>query len=187
MANTWLFGGVLRRRLETAPTTNAQIRTTAAATMIHGGLKDNVLPAQVSAAVNCRLLPGDTRAKLLEWMRKVIDDEAVQISLREEASWEASPITPVDSPEYAALAHTVRQVFPDTLVAPFLMVGATDSRHFLPLTSNIFRFSPSQLNNELMRGIHGIDEHVTIDSLAKMVLFYTQLIKTWTTASSASA
>jgi acetylornithine deacetylase/succinyl-diaminopimelate desuccinylase-like protein len=38
-----------------------------------------------------------------------------------------------------------------------------------------------------MRGIHGIDEHVTIDSLAKMVLFYTQLIKTWTTASSASA
>jgi carboxypeptidase PM20D1 len=63
-------------------------------------------------------------------MRKVIDDEAVQISLREEASWEASPITPVDSPEYAALAHTVRQVFPDTLVAPFLMVGATDSRHF---------------------------------------------------------
>jgi len=187
MANTWLFGGVLRRRLETAPTTNAQIRTTAAATMIHGGLKDNVLPAQVSAAVNCRLLPGDTRAKLLEWMRKVIDDEAVQISLREEASWEASPITPVDSPEYAALAHTVRQVFPDTLVAPFLMVGATDSRHFLPLTSNIFRFSPSQLNNELMRGIHGIDEHVTIDSLAKMVLFYTQLIKTLTTASRASA
>ncbi len=61
LANPWLFGGVLRKRLERSATTNAQIRTTAAATIIQGGLKDDMLPEKARALVNCRLLPGDNR------------------------------------------------------------------------------------------------------------------------------
>ncbi|RPJ44383.1 MAG: M20/M25/M40 family metallo-hydrolase, partial [Chloroflexi bacterium] len=89
-ANTWLFGGTLLKRLEGSATTNAQVRTTMAATVIHGGVKDNLLPAEARAVVNCRLLPGDTGASLLEHIRKTVNDEAEQIYLPEESSWEAS-------------------------------------------------------------------------------------------------
>jgi carboxypeptidase PM20D1 len=181
LANTWLLGGMLRKRLEASPTTNAMIRTTAAATMIHGGVKDNILPAQVDAVVNCRLLPGDTRASLLAHYRKAVNDEAVQIFLEEDTTWEPSPVSPVDSPVYATLARTVRQIFPDVIVAPFLVAGATDSRHYIKLTENIFRFSPDQMTAELLRTVHGIDERVSVVSLEKKVKFYAQLIKSWTT------
>jgi carboxypeptidase PM20D1 len=182
LANSWLFGSALRKRLSAAPTTNALIRTTAAATMISGGVKDNILPAQASAIVNCRLLPGDTRASLLAHYRKAIHDEAVQVLLPEELSWEASPVSPLDSPIYAGLAHTVRQIFPEAVVAPFLMSGATDSRHYVPLTANIFRFSPYLINNELLHTVHGINERISVDSLTQMVKFYALLMKSWTSA-----
>ena len=180
LANSWLFGGALRRRLEASPATNALIRTTAAATIIEGGVKDNILPAQARAVVNCRLLPGDTRAAVLEHYRRAVNDEAVQISIPSGASWEPSLVSPVDSPVFGQLSRVIRQVFPEALVAPYLVSGATDSRHYQPLTENIFRFSPYTLDSELLRTIHGIDERIAIDALERMVQFYAQIIKTWT-------
>jgi len=184
LANSWLLGGAVRRRLEKSPPTNAMVRTTAAATIVKGGVTDNVLPAKALAVVNCRLLPGDTRASLLEHYRKAIADEAVQITLPADTSWEPSPVSPTSSPVFESLSRTIRQVFPDTLVAPYLVSGATDSRYYLPLTDNVFRFSPYLLDNQLLRTIHGIDERISIDALVSMVQFYTQLIKSWTAGNS---
>ena len=60
LANRWLFGSLIVRRLEESPTTNAILRTTTAATIFEGGVKDNVLPAYARAVVNFRIKPGDT-------------------------------------------------------------------------------------------------------------------------------
>lgn len=180
LGNTWLMGGVLLRKLAGSPTTNALIRTTAAVTLAQGGVKDNILPSQAQATVNCRLLPGDTRASLLAHYRKAVDDEAVQISLPEETSWEASPVSSIESPVFTSLSRTIRQVYPEVVVAPYLMAGASDSRHYIGLTGNIYRFSPDLMDNNLMHTIHGINERVSIESLGRKVQFYGQLIQTWT-------
>jgi carboxypeptidase PM20D1 len=180
-ANSGLLRGTITKRLAAEPTTNSMIRTSSAVTIIEGGVKDNVLPAQARAVVNCRILPGDTREKLVTHMRSVIDDEDVQIFLPAEKSWEPSVISSTDSPVFTNLVRTIRQVYPEVVVAPFLVSGATDSRHYLPLTENVYRFSPYFLNSTLLKTIHGIDERVPLDTLERMVQFYGQLIKSWTT------
>lgn len=183
LANTWLLKGAIFKRLAAAPQTNALVRSTFAVTMIDGGVKDNVLPAQARALVNCRMLPGDTREKVLDYVRRAVNDEAVQVFLREEASWEASPVSPMDTPEYEGLVNTIRQVFPDALVAPYLVSGATDSRHYIGLTEAVYRFMPCMLDSELVKTMHGIDERVPVEALERMVQFYTELIRSWTTLS----
>jgi len=183
LANTWLLKGVIFKRLTASPTTNALVRTTFAATLVQGGVKDNVLPATATAAVNSRMLPGDSRQKVLEHVRRTVNDEAVQVTLDDEASWEASPVSPIDTPEYEGLTNTIRQVFPDALVAPYLVSGATDSRHYVGLTNSIYRFSPCLIDGDLLKTMHGIDERVTIEALERMVQFYTVLIRSWTTLS----
>ena len=180
LANYWLLGGSVQRRLEAAAPTNAIVRTTAAITMIEGGVKDNVLPARVKAVVNYRILPGDTVQSVLAHVQKAVADDAVQVILPEGASWEASAVSPVDSMEYQELSTIIRQVYPEAIVAPYLVSGATDSRHYLPLTGNVYRFSPYMLDAALLKTIHGIDERISIDSLARMVQFYLLLIKDWT-------
>ena len=44
-ANLWLFGPLVRGQMMRNPRTAAMLRTTTAATLISGGVKDNVLPS----------------------------------------------------------------------------------------------------------------------------------------------
>ncbi len=83
IANAWLFKGLLIKNLEKSTQLNALIRTTHAATMINGGIKDNVLPASVFAKVNFRLLPGDSMDSVIAYEKKVTNDPRVEIEVDE--------------------------------------------------------------------------------------------------------
>lgn len=180
LANGWLFDGLIRKRLSRSPMSDALIRTTTAVTVVHGGVKDNILPAMVEARVNFRILPGDRVADVMAHARKVINDDAVQINLPDFVSWEPSPISPIDSPVYKDLAETIREVYPESIVAPFLVIGATDSRHYGRISDCIYRFSPYLLDSIMVQTVHGYNERISIDALPRMVQFYSRLIDEWT-------
>jgi len=77
IANLWLLEPFVRQEMLSTPTRAAQIRTTTAATIIHGGVKENVIPQEVYAAVNFRILPGETVESVIEYVRAVIDDSRI--------------------------------------------------------------------------------------------------------------
>jgi carboxypeptidase PM20D1 len=68
-------------------------------------------------------------------------------------------------------------VFPDAVVAPYLEVGGSDSRLFEDLTPNVFRFMPFRLSREDLKGIHGTNERLSVESLARAVSFYMRLVR----------
>lgn len=70
MANLWLFRPLVERQLARRPAANALLRTTTAATLIEGGVKDNILPARARAVVNFRIRPGDTIASVTDHVRR---------------------------------------------------------------------------------------------------------------------
>jgi len=176
-ANLWLFGGLVRRQLDAGSQTAAAVRTTTALTRIDGGIKDNVLPAQARAVVNFRLYPGDSIADVCERVRRIIADERVQIAALPDAGWEASPISATDTLLYSQLSSAVRQVYPQAAVAPYLVQGATDARHYAGICEQIFRFSPYLITREDLETIHGVNEHISVDNLEKMAQFYAQVMR----------
>ncbi len=180
IANLWLLAPFVRKRLEQSAEMNASIRTTTALTMLRGGVKDNVLPNSAEAIVNFRLLPGDSIASVCEHVRRVIDDEQVQFEPLENASWEASPVSPTDNPAFSLLTHTIRQVFPNVVVAPYLVLGATDSRYYPVISDAVYRFSPYVLTGSDLNRMHGIDERLSVESMQKMVVFFYHLLQHWT-------
>jgi len=64
-------------------------------------------------------------------------------------------------------------------VAPFLVLGATDARHYRDLCDQVYRFTPAVMFPEDIRRVHGLNERVSVAALGKMVQFYIQLIKCW--------
>lgn len=180
-ANVWLFGPWLKRWLVPIPEMNASIRTTTALTIINGGVEDNTIPAEAKATVNFRLLPGDTIADVLWHVKKVIKDERVKFKPVEGKFNEALPVSPSNVPAYIGLEQVVRQVFDNPPVAPFVMLGGTDCQHFVPVCDHIYRFT-SLVMDESFRGLeHGIDERIPVEGMARMVMFYAQLIQVWGT------
>jgi carboxypeptidase PM20D1 len=75
------------------------------------------------------------------------------------------------------LNRTIREVFPDVIVAPGLMVGATDSRHYMEITDKIFRFSPVRANSDDLKRFHGTNERISVEGYADMIRFYRRLIE----------
>ncbi len=180
IANAWLFNGVLIKNLEKSPTMNAMIRTTHAATMINGGIKDNVLPASVTAKVNLRLLPGDTIESVVAYVKKVIDDPRVDVKVDvSNGGWDASEVSPLDTPAYRSLEMVTRQIFNNVAVAPFIFPAATDSRHYQPVCSNIFKFSPFALTSDEQHGMHGINERIQQKTFVAMIAFYMRMMRVW--------
>jgi carboxypeptidase PM20D1 len=68
-------------------------------------------------------------------------------------------------------------VFPEAVVLPYLVVGATDGRHYATLTSNVYRFSPFRIGPEALEMIHGTDERVGVGNLVRAARFYAELLR----------
>ncbi len=179
LANSWLLGGLLVKKLSANPQLDAALRTTTAITIINGGVRENVIPGKASARVNFRLMPGDGVARVCDHVRKVMDDERVKFEPVGGFAREASPVSPLGTPSYRMLERTIRQIFGNIPVAPFLVLGGTDSRHFYAICDEVYRFTPLSYSKEDMRGVHGFNERIRIADLGKMVQFYAQLINTW--------
>ena len=176
LANLWLFDPLVRKQLARSPLTNAAIRTTLAPTIFSAGLSENVLPASAAAVVNLRLLPGDTIASAIDHVRAVIDEPSVKITpLPVQA--EASPISDIEGPSFHLIQRTIRQTAPAVLVAPALLVAATDSRHYQILTPNVYRFLPITLGPADTKRYHGIDERISQRDYEGLVRFYAQLVR----------
>src|SRR5207245_136131 len=135
----------------------------------------NVLPKAATAVVNFRVLPGESTASVTEYARRIIDDSRVTIKpLKRE---EPSPVSATDSESFRTVATTIRQIFPQALVAPGLVVARTDSAHFLAITDNAYRFRPLQLTPADLNRIHGTNERIAIDSYVALIKFYVQLLQ----------
>jgi len=177
MANRWLLGGILMSQFGTTPQGNALLRTTTAPTVLQAGVKENVLPSTARALVNFRILPGDSVASVLEHVRRAVDDPRIAVNALQTTFSNPSAVTPVEAGPFQLLSRTIRQVAPGTVVTPWLVVGATDSRHYARLTPNVLRFVGATIGKDDLRRVHGTDERVGVRAYADAVRIYIQLLK----------
>lgn len=155
--------------------TAALVRTTVAATMSSGGTAANVLPSQATATVNLRIAVGETVASAVSRVRRRIGDRQVEVAVRE--GDDPSPQSPADGPEFAALAEAVSHSYPDAGAVAYIMMQASDSRHFHRFFPAVYRFAPLEMSAAQRAAIHGVDEYVTIDALERGERFHRALIQ----------
>lgn len=177
MKNARLLKRQILKALAQDPRTDAIIRTKISPTIIHGGLKSNVLPKEATVVLNVRILPGDSVASVVEHIRKTIDDPRVEITVMDVPT-EPSPVTSHQSNEFAMLSKTIQAIYPTSIVSPALMPAGTDSKHFIPLTENLFRFSPFCIHKDEGSRIHNTNERISIQACEDMLAFYMLLFQT---------
>ncbi len=156
------------------PETAAMVRTTMAVTQLSGAPGPNVLPSTASAVVNLRIMMGDSVDGCVEHIRRVIDDDSVEIDVVMRT--EPSPVSATSGPAWEHLTRVTAEVFPDAVCAPYVMMGGTDARFLTHLTPNVYRFAPFRMSTAQRESLHSVDERIALDALAEGVLFYERLI-----------
>lgn len=175
ISNRWLLDPVLLSELGKGGATNAMVRTTTAATVISGGTKDNVLPTRATASVNFRLLPGDSIQLVIEHVQNAIDDDEVEVRVKQ--GNEPSRVSDHETDSYRQIQRTIHEILPDVLVSPGLMLAGSDSKHYEELADNSYRFIPMRFGKADLGRVHGANERILIDNYAEIIRFYIRLME----------
>lgn len=173
MANPTLFKKLIVKNYEKTGSGNAMMRTTAVPTIIHSGMKENVIPTVAEATINFRLLPGDSSKQIVQKVKDIINDNRVLITIDSENVNEGTKSAPAKGEAFQKIDSWVKRSYDNTLSAPFLLIGATDSRYFSAISDNIFKFSP--MLDPI--GFHGVDERVSLQSFKNSLWFFEQLLR----------
>jgi len=146
----------------------ARLRMTITPTMIHGGVKENIIPSECEAVFDCRVLPGQSPGEALETVKDLLKDvglEKLDFEIIESSEPSESS---VDTPLYGLIGRVLRDFEPNCSVAPILLTGGTDSRFFRKTGSVCYGFGPVRPEtsySEMQKTIHGIDERISIKNL----------------------
>lgn len=173
LSNLWLFEKWVLHNMTQNRSSNALVRTTLVPTVVNSGVRDNVIPTFATAMVNSRILPGETPNSVKAYVEKIVNDTNVKISIYPNYETMPSTTTEINSAAFKRVESAIHAVVKDVLVAPMLMVGATDSRNYRTLSDGVINFTP--LTDA--KGYHGIDERMLISDYEKYFNYYTFLIK----------
>lgn len=154
--------------------TRAITRTTAVVTMIDAGHAPNALPERAVATINVRILPGDTCETVLAHIRAAVADDRVAVELVHGV--DPSVASPASGPAWDLIERTILEQHPGIVVTPYLMLGATDSRHFLRISEHVYRFSPFEMSADERTGLHAMNERIGVRTFLDGVEFYGKLI-----------
>jgi len=141
----------------------AVLSHTISPTMLSAGYKVNVIPAEASASIDARILPGETPQGFLDKVRSIVGDgfnlELIKGSIPSESNF--------DTDYFRIIEDAVRRRDPEAITAPMISAGGTDSRFFREKGAIAYGLIPLRLNPELIEGLHGKNERIPVDWIEK--------------------
>lgn len=175
-ANLWCFGWVLDLMgRKNGGEMNALLRTTVAFTQMSGSKACNVIPPSASMLSNLRLNPNDTVRSALGYVKSVVKDDKIKLSIMD--SNEPSRVSSTNCPGWRRVVNACSGTWPDAIVSPYLMVQRSDSRHYGAITDKVYRFSAMALSAEERHTVHGNNERIPVETIKKSVEFFIRVIK----------
>jgi acetylornithine deacetylase/succinyl-diaminopimelate desuccinylase-like protein len=165
--------------LQANPATIGKIGTTCVVTMINGGHALNALPQRATANINCRIFPGHPRAEIMEELRRVAADPAIQFKDVSTGSV-ATDASPIRTDLVDAVTKAIHLGYPKVPVFPTMSAGASDSMWFRNEHIPSYGVSPLFMKDS-DRFAHGLNERVPVGdvqpSVTYMLSLFTDLSK----------
>ena len=153
---------------------NAVLRTTCVATRLEGGHANNALPQLAAANVNCRMLPDERPEEVVETIRRLVADTAVQVTVFSEPK--PSPPSPLVPEVLEPVDSITAAMWPGAAVVPSMETGATDGLFFRNAGIPVYGVSGVPLEADDTRA-HGQDERIRVDAFYQGLEFSLRLVR----------
>lgn len=160
--------------LRANPATIGKIGTTCVVTMINGGHALNALPQRATANINCRIFPGHPREQIMEELRRVVADPAVQFKDVSQGSV-ATEASPLRADVAAAITKAVHVGYPGVAVFPTMSSGASDSMWFRREHIPSYGVSPLFIKDS-DRFAHGLNERIPVEDVRPAIDYMLSLL-----------
>jgi acetylornithine deacetylase/succinyl-diaminopimelate desuccinylase-like protein len=150
-------------------TYNSMLRTSITPTIIQGGFRNNVIPAEAEATLDIRALPDENLDAFFAELRRVVDDPAVEVIALPRYR-PIPPIAPLGSEMFRALEKAQSVVFPGAITLPEMSTGSNDAAQLLARGVQAYGVGAPGTDEDA-EGYHGNDERVSVEALGQYVEF----------------
>jgi acetylornithine deacetylase/succinyl-diaminopimelate desuccinylase-like protein len=167
-ASDQILDGLAQTEKGLAEEIRAKLRMTIAPTIIHGGVKENIIPSECEAVFDCRILPGQTTAEAMSQIKDLLKDVGLEKLEFETIQANEPSESPTKTPLYELIVDVIEEFDSQCQVAPTMLTGGTDSRFFRKIGSVCYGFQPMRPDmpySEIVKTIHGVDERISVDNL----------------------
>jgi acetylornithine deacetylase/succinyl-diaminopimelate desuccinylase-like protein len=145
---------------------NSMLRTSISATIIKGGFRNNVIPAEAEATLDVRALPDEDMDAFVAELRRVVDDPAVQFEVADPRP--VPPSSRIDSEMFLALERAQKKVFPKAVTLPLMLPAGTTSPRLRAKGVQVYGINTVVSMDERAR-IHGNDERVSVEGYGQFI------------------
>ncbi|MBK7725764.1 MAG: M20/M25/M40 family metallo-hydrolase [Dehalococcoidia bacterium] len=154
----------VEERVKNSPELLAMFINTLNLTMLDAGIKANVIPAKSEAVIDCRLLPGQSKADWMERVRERIADDRISVELYSPDQGEPARVD-WDTELFRTISAVVKEAMEDAIVVPGMTIGGTDNRFLRELGIPAYGFIPCLLSPEERPASTEQNEFLTIENL----------------------
>ena len=174
-SNLWCFKGLFTSLcIKKGGEMGALVHTTCAFTQMQGSSARNVLPPSANVTANMRLMKPDTIDSILEDLKTRIGDETIEITRLSGVN--PSPFSNMHSEGFQRVSNAIAATWPEAIISPYLMIAASDSRHFCRISDVVLRFSAMALSSDDRKRIHGNDERINESRFTEALAFYQRML-----------
>lgn len=153
---------------------NARVRNTISITGIKGSGKINVIPAEASAEIDVRLLPGEEPQAFIDELRRVIADDSIQIEILLSRAAASSPASPE---ALKAITEYAQAKDPGTPIVLPMGSGFTDCHFFRTKGIPCLGFLPRRSLPTEEGMVHGVNERVSVEDLKNEIQAMYQIVR----------
>jgi acetylornithine deacetylase/succinyl-diaminopimelate desuccinylase-like protein len=151
---------------------NSMLRTSVVPTIISGGFRLNVIPAEAQATLDVRALPDENIEQFMETLSRVIADPEIEVKRASNIQPDrpAGPPSSIHNEMFEALERSQARIFLGAVTLPIMLPGATDSAQLRAKGVQAYGIGIPRTEDDASR-VHGNDERVSIEALGKFVSF----------------
>ena len=169
-----LLKAIKENGLMDTPRIKAMLQNTISLNSLHSGNRVNVIPSFAEAEVDTRLLPGQSITEWVNFVKDQLADNEIEMEFISKGEGNSSDN---NTESYRTIEKVLEEHYPGAITAPFLMLGATDSRFFREKGIISYGFCPAVVPMDHMKSVHGIDEKIAVESMVKGTAVYVDIIR----------
>lgn len=174
-ANLSLFNPLLNLiTRKTGGELNALVRTTIAFTKMSASDTINVIPPYATVEGDIRVMEGDTEESVIQKIKDIINDKDIIVESLD--SIPVHPFSSMNTESWDILKSSIKSIWPDVIVSPYLMIACSDSRSYTKISDNVYRFSAMELDSSERKLIHGNNEKISTDKLITAIKFFLSIM-----------
>ncbi len=160
-----------------APRLYSTLRTSISPNILKGGYRVNVIPSEAEATLDIRALPDEDIPWLLDQLRKVINDPAVEVVKTDRDTRPGAKPSRLDTEAFRILEETNKKYY-NAVTLPMMLTGATDMAYLRARGVECYGIGPMTDSEDGPKGFgaHSDQERILEESLHKFVRFHWDIV-----------